>query len=91
MFLLQVRCNRCRCHLLVFQQGCRLHQGIARSDLLQDMHHYAEALQPSGQLFMSGFYVGDLPIIEEECQRNGLRVEGYKERHNWVAVKVVKA
>ena len=64
---------------------------INRNILLQDMHHYAEALQPGGQLFMSGFYVEDLPIIEEECHRNGLRVEGYKERHNWVAVKVVKA
>ena len=64
---------------------------INRNILLQDMQHYAEALQPAGQLFMSGFYLEDLPIIAEECQRNGLRVEGYKERHNWVAVKVVKA
>ena len=64
---------------------------INRNILLQDMHHYAEALQPAGQLFMSGFYLEDLPVIAEECQRNGLRVEGYKERHNWVAVKVVKA
>ena len=64
---------------------------INRNILVQDMHHYAEALQPAGQLFMSGFYLEDLPIIAEECQRNGLRVEGYKERHNWVAVKVVKA
>lgn len=64
---------------------------INRNILLQDMHHYAEALQPAGQLVMSGFYLEDLPIITEECQRNGLRVEGYKERHNWVAVKVVKA
>ena len=64
---------------------------INRNILLQDMHYYAEALQPCGQLFMSGFYLEDLPIIEEECRRNGLRVEGYKERHNWVAVKVVKA
>lgn len=64
---------------------------INRNILLQDMRHYAEALQPAGQLFMSGFYLEDLPIIAEECQRNGLRVEGYKERHNWVAVKVVKA
>ena len=64
---------------------------INRNILLQDMHHYAEALQPAGQLVMSGFYLEDLPIIAEECQRNGLRVEGYKERHNWVAVKVVKA
>ena len=64
---------------------------INRNILLQDMHYYAEALQSCGQLFMSGFYLEDLPIIEEECRRNGLRVEGYKERHNWVAVKVVKA
>ena len=64
---------------------------INRNILLQDMQHYAEALQPAGQLVMSGFYLEDLPIIAEECQRNGLRVEGYKERHNWVAVKVVKA
>ena len=64
---------------------------INRNILLQDMRYYAEALQPGGRLFMSGFYQEDLPIIEEECQRNGLRVEGCKERHNWVAVKVVKA
>ena len=64
---------------------------INRNILLQDMCHYAAALQPGGQLFMSGFYLEDLPIIEEECLRNGLRLEGYKERHNWVAVKVVKA
>ena len=64
---------------------------INRNILLQDMRHYAEALQPAGQLFMSGFYLEDLPVIAEECQRNGLRVEGYKERHNWVAVKVAKA
>ena len=64
---------------------------INRNILLQDMRHYAEALQPAGQLFMSGFYLEDLPVIAEECQRNGLRVEGYKDRHNWVAVKVVKA
>ncbi|MGM9797192.1 MAG: 50S ribosomal protein L11 methyltransferase [Parabacteroides sp.] len=64
---------------------------INRNILLRDMRYYAEALQPEGQLFMSGFYLEDLPVIEEECQRNGLRVEGYKERHNWVAVKVVKA
>ena len=64
---------------------------INRNILLQDMRHYAEALQPAGQLFMSGFYLEDLPVIAEESQRNGLRVEGYKERHNWVAVKVVKA
>ena len=64
---------------------------INRNILLQDMRHYAEALQPGGLLFMSGFYLEDLPVIEEECHRNGLRLEGYKERHNWVAVKVRKA
>lgn len=64
---------------------------INRNILLQDMHHYAASLQPGGQLFMSGFYLEDLPVIEEECRRNGLRMEGYKERHNWVAVKVLKA
>ena len=64
---------------------------INRNILLQDMHHYAASLQPGGQLFMSGFYLEDLPVIEEECQRNGLRMEGYKEHHNWVAVKVLKA
>ena len=63
---------------------------INRNILLQDMVRYADALLPGGELFMSGFYQEDLPVIEAECRKNGLRLVGCKERHNWVAVKVVK-
>ena len=41
-------------------------------------------------LFMSGFYVEDIPAIEAECQKNGLKLDSYNERNNWVAVKVLK-
>lgn len=63
---------------------------INRNILLQDMVRYADALLPGGELFMSGFYQEDLPVIEAECRKNGLRLVGCKERHNWMAVKVVK-
>ena len=63
---------------------------INRNILLNDIRHYNACMKPGAQLFMSGFYVQDIPAIEEECKRNGLALLSYTEKNNWVAVKVQK-
>ncbi|MDL2244662.1 50S ribosomal protein L11 methyltransferase [Parabacteroides sp. OttesenSCG-928-J18] len=61
---------------------------INRNILLQDIPTYAQNLKPGGQLYMSGFYREDIPLIEEACKQQGLRLISFTEKNNWVAVKV---
>ena len=63
---------------------------INRNILLNDMHNYVAKLNDNGHLFMSGFYKQDIPVIEEEANRLGLKLIDFKERNNWVAVKFAK-
>lgn len=63
---------------------------INRNILLNDMHNYVAKLNENGHLFMSGFYKQDIPVIEEEANRLGLKLVDFKERNNWVAVKLAK-
>ena len=63
---------------------------INRNILLADMKKYAACLSSGGELYMSGFYVQDIPLIEAEANRNGLILIDYHEKNNWVAVKTVK-
>lgn len=64
---------------------------INRNILLADIRHYNACMKPGALLYMSGFYVQDIPAIEEECNRNGLALLSHTEKNNWVAVKVQKA
>ena len=63
---------------------------INRNILLNDIRHYSECMKPEAFLYMSGFYVQDIPAIEQECKRNGLALLSYTEKNNWAAVKVQK-
>jgi ribosomal protein L11 methyltransferase len=63
---------------------------INRNILLADMEQYAACLSTGGELYMSGFYTQDIPLIEAEANRNGLKLIDYHEKNNWVAVKTVK-
>lgn len=63
---------------------------INRNILLNDIKHYSQCMKPRALLFMSGFYTQDIPAIENECKANGLNFISYKEKNNWVAVKVQK-
>jgi ribosomal protein L11 methyltransferase len=63
---------------------------INRNILLADMEQYAACLSSGGELYMSGFYVQDIPLIEAEANRNGLTLIDFHEKNNWVAVKTVK-
>lgn len=63
---------------------------INRNILLEDISSYSRCLEKGGELYLSGFYKADIPIIREECQRNGLEFKTNLERDEWVAVRFVK-
>ena len=63
---------------------------INRNILLADMEQYAACLSSGGELYMSGFYVQDIPLIEAEANRNGLKLIDVHEKNNWAVVKTVK-
>lgn len=82
----------------VKQGGAALLQGlhvdvvlanINRNILLADMEQYASCLSAGGELYMSGFYKEDIPLIEAEANRNGLKLVGFQEKNNWVVVRTM--
>ena len=62
---------------------------INRNILLADISKYAACLNKEGQLFLSGFYNHDIPIIEKECSKYGLKLQERLERNNWVSLKFI--
>lgn len=62
---------------------------INRNILLNDMKQYVACMRPGSELYMSGFYVDDIPAIRKEAEKNGLRFVEYKEKNRWAAVKFV--
>ncbi len=58
---------------------------INRNILLNDMEHYCHVLQPHGYLIMSGFYLKDLPMIQEKANQLGLSFQKYHEENEWVS------
>lgn len=63
---------------------------INRNILLNDIHSYTKVLNKGGILYMSGFYVEDIPVITKECNKNGLTFCYNTTKDNWTAVKFVK-
>lgn len=62
---------------------------INRNILINDMKEYVACMLPGATLYMSGFYVKDIPMIREEAERNNLQFEHYREKNNWAVVKFV--
>ncbi len=63
---------------------------INRNILLNDMQAYAACLDKGGLLFLSGFYQEDIPVIDQSCVNNGLKLEKQLQKDNWVALKYIK-
>ena len=63
---------------------------INRNILLNDMKQYVACMHSGSELYMSGFYVDDIPVIREEAERNGLSFVHYKEKNRWAAVRFKK-
>lgn len=60
---------------------------INRNILLMDMEAYSKCLNSAGELYLSGFYIEDLPAIKESCNNLGLQFVDNKEKNKWVAAK----
>ena len=55
---------------------------INRNILLTDMKTYASCLNEQGELYLSGFYTEDIPILEAEALKHRLKTLEYKEKNN---------
>lgn len=75
--------------LLVAQRYDVIIANINRNILLEDIHTYADCLNPNGVLLLSGFYTDDLEMISKKCMDNKLRFQKNIEKNNWVAAKYV--
>ncbi len=62
---------------------------INRNILLNDMKQYVRCMHPGSELYMSGFYVDDIPVIQAEAERNGLQFLHQREKNRWAAVKLL--
>lgn len=60
---------------------------INRNILLTDMEAYCRCLSAGGELFMSGFYTEDIPIIEQKANELGLKLDYSRSKNNWAVVK----
>lgn len=63
---------------------------INRNILLQDIKAYSKVLNVGGVLFMSGFYEEDIPMIQAEAEKYGLRFCHHRTKENWAVVKFEK-
>lgn len=64
---------------------------INRNILLQDMPTYAHSLHKDGLLFVSGFYVEDMPMLIGTAAANGLEYISHDSIDNWCCIKFRKA
>ena len=62
---------------------------INRNILLNDMKQYVACMHPGSELFMSGFYIDDIPAIRREAEKHGLTFVHHQEKNRWAAVKFV--
>ncbi|MCL1625300.1 50S ribosomal protein L11 methyltransferase [Bacteroides caecicola] len=63
---------------------------INRNILLADLPAYVACMHEGSEIYMSGFYVDDIPAIRERGESLGLTFVHHREKNRWAAVKLVK-
>lgn len=63
---------------------------INRNILLNDMAQYVQHLVSGGTILFSGFYTEDFEVLNEEAEKNGLKLVDRLEKNNWLALKYTK-
>jgi len=63
---------------------------INRNILLQDIPTYSLCIRNGGLLFVSGFYLEDMPMIVGMAQNAGLKYASHDTMDNWCCIKFVK-
>ena len=64
---------------------------INRNILLQDIPTYSLCIRQGGLLFVSGFYLEDMPMIVGMAANNGLEYVSHDTIDNWCCIKFRKA
>lgn len=68
-----------------------LFANINRNIILGDLDRYSSALKDGGEMLLSGFYESDIPIIESECAKYGIREESrLVSDKGWTALRLRK-
>ena len=60
---------------------------INRNILLADMQYYVARMNQGGEIYFSGFYESDLPMIQTEAERLGLRYISHRVEKEWTAAQ----
>lgn len=63
---------------------------INRNILTTDMDAYAACMHKGSRIFLSGFYVEDIPVIQESLDKNGLTFVEHHENNRWTMVVAEK-
>ncbi len=63
---------------------------INRNIITGDLKNYASALKPGGNMFLSGFYTDDIPVIIAEATKHGLTMVHSREKDDWACIKLTK-
>lgn len=61
---------------------------INRNIILQDFESYAAALNDNGEMFLSGFYEEDVPMIMQKAESLGFHEEGRLVSNRWTALRI---
>ena len=62
---------------------------INRNILLAHMQYYVARMIQGGEIYFSGFYESDLPMIQAEAERLGLRYISHRVEKDWTAAQFV--
>ena len=60
---------------------------INRNILLDELAEYAKRIVPSGYLFLSGFYVSDVSMLEEAARVLGFTLQTQAEKEQWACLR----
>lgn len=64
---------------------------INRNIITGDIASYAHSLKPGGEMYLSGFYEQDIPIVVEAAAPYGLVHDKTFKDKDWVAIRLVKS
>ena len=53
------------------------------------MPAYAACMKKGSELYISGFYTEDIPVLREKAESLGMEYAHHREKHNWAAVKFI--
>ena len=62
---------------------------INRNILLQDLPRFSRAVRRGGRMILSGFYLSDVPVLEEAAAKLGFRLQEQQSEDEWTMLLFV--